>query len=228
MRSPTRFLLAALGVTSLVVSPLAAQDDYPANWSASAVASTLGLGAELTGRANPIVGLRGGYFLFGLNRDDVIEGIRYQLKPRLRNGTVMIDLHPGGGIFRLSGGLVFNSSRVDATGLFDGPVEIGGDVYTPAEVGELKGKASYKKSTMPYAGIGVAGNGRFSITVDLGVAFSGYPRVRLSADSPLTGPELEALEQSLAAEEAQIQQEIESRSWAKYYPVFSIGFKVRF
>jgi hypothetical protein len=38
----------------------------------------------------------------------------------------------------------------------------------------------------------------------------------------------DALEQSLAQEETQIQQDIESRWWAKFYPVFSLGFKLRF
>lgn len=219
-------LLASLFLL-LQAAPATAQD-YPSSWSAAAVASTLGFGAELTGRANPVIGLRGGYFLFGNTHDEEIEDIRYELKSRLRNGTVMLDLHPGGGIFRLSGGLVFSSSHVDATGLLDGPVEIGGEIYTPAEVGTLTGKAKYGKTTMPYVGIGVASTARFTVTADLGIAFSGYPRVRLGADSPLTGAELEALEQSLAAEEADIQQEIESHWWAKYYPVLSIGFKLRF
>jgi hypothetical protein len=140
----------------------------------------------------------------------------------------MLDLHPGGRAFRLSGGLLFNSSRVDATGLLDGPVAIGDSMYQSADVGQLSGLVKYKKTTMPYFGIGVASDARFTITVDAGIGFSGYPRVSLSADSPLTGAEREALDQSLVQEQAQIQQDIESEWWAKFYPVFSIGFKLRF
>lgn len=227
--TPWRIILAGLLAGLPAAAPLAAQQPTePSLWSVSAVVSTLGLGAEFTGRANPIVGLRGGYFLFGLNRDDVVQGIDYRLKPRLRNGTVMLDLHPGGRAFRLSGGLLFNSSHVDATGVLDGPVTIGDSVYQPADVGQLTGLAKYKKTTMPYVGIGVASDAQFTITVDAGIGFSGYPRVRLSADSPLTGAEREALDQSLAQEQAQIQKDIESQWWAKFYPVFSIGFKLRF
>jgi hypothetical protein len=224
-----RAFLAVLLAGLTGASTLAAQQPTePSLWYVSAVVSTLGLGAEFTGRANPIVGLRGGYFLFGLNRDDVVQGVSYQLKPRLRNGTVMIDLHPGGKAFRLSGGFLFNSSRVDAAGVLDGPVTIGDSVYQPADIGQLTGLAKYKKKAMPYFGIGVASDARFTITVDAGVGLSGYPKISLTADSPLTGAEREALDQSLAQEEAQIQQDIESRWWAKFYPVFSIGFKLRF
>lgn len=221
-------LLAVAAFSAGHPVPVAAQDDYPGSWSGAVVLSTLGIGGELSGRANPVIGLRGGYFLLGSTHRDEIKGIRYRLKPRLRNGTVMLDLHPGGGVFRLSGGLVFSNSHVDATGLLDGPVDIGGDQYAPEDVGTLFGKAEYGKTTMPYVGIGVAGNTRFTYTVDLGIVFSGYPRVRLRADSPLTGPEREAFEQNLGREEAQIQQDIESQWWAKFYPVFSIGFKLRF
>lgn len=227
--TPWRIILAGLLAGLPAAATLAAQQPTePSLWSVSAVVSTLGLGAEFTGRANPIVGLRGGYFLFGLNRDDVVQGIDYRLKPRLRNGTVMLDLHPGGRAFRLSGGFLFNRSRVDATGVLDGPVTIGGSVYQPGEVGQLDGLVKYRKTTMPYLGIGVASDARFTITVDAGIGFSGYPRVRLRADSPLTGPERDALDSSLAAEEAEIQQEIEDHSWTKYYPVLAIGFKFRF
>jgi len=224
-----RAALATLLPCLAGAATLAAQaPTEPSLWSVSAVVSTLGLGAEFTGRANPIVGLRGGYFLFGLSHDDVVQGISYQLEPRLRNGTVMLDLHPGGKAFRLSGGFLFSSSHVDATGVLDGPVTIGNSVYQPSDVGQLTGEARYTKTAMPYFGIGVASDARFTITVDAGIGLSGYPKVSLSADSPLTGPEREALDQSLAQEEAQIQQDIESRWWAKFYPVFSIGFKLRF
>jgi hypothetical protein len=227
--TPWRVALAALlACVPGATTAAAQQPTEPSLWSVSAVVSTLGLGAEFTGRANPIVGLRGGYFMFGLNRDDVVQGISYQLNPRLRNGTVMLDLHPGGKAFRISGGFLFNNSRVSAAGVLDGPVAIGDSVYQPTDVGQLTGLAKYTKKTMPYFGIGVASDARFTITVDAGLGFSGYPKVSLKADSPLTGPEREAFEQNLGQEEAQIQQEIESQWWAKFYPVFSIGFKLRF
>jgi hypothetical protein len=203
-------------------------DDGRSLWAGALVVSSLGLGPEFSGRSSPIIGLRGGYFLFGFSHHREIQGIAYDLKPRLRNGTIMLDLFPGGGLFRVSGGVIFSSSRVDAKGVLAGPVTIGDRIYQPADVGDLNGKATYEHGVIPYAGIGFSSQARFTVTVDLGVGFSGYPRVELTADSPLTGTELQQLEASVAQEQAQIQQEIESHGWAKFYPVVSLGFKFRF
>jgi hypothetical protein len=206
----------------------AQSSDEESLWYGAVVASTLGLGVELSGRSNPVVGLRGGYFLFGMSRSSTISGINYDLKPRLRNGTLMLDLFPGGKVFRVSGGVIFSGTKVGATGQLSGPVQIGDQIYPSAAVGSLTGEASYQHGIIPYAGIGFSSTAKFTVTFDLGVGFSGYPQVRLSADSPLTGTALEQLQQSVAAEQAQAQAEVESHSWAKYYPVISIGFKFRF
>jgi hypothetical protein len=220
-RRPTALFLLGLA------SPLAAQEDEGPRWAISAVASTLGLGGELTGRANPIVGIRGGYYLFGWSTTDAVEGITYDLKPKLRNGTALLDLYPGGGWFRLSGGIVYGSPEVKAVGQLTGPVEIGGTTYPPAAVGTLSGRAYYTRGIRPYAGIGIASNARFTVTFDVGVVFTGHPSVDLSADSPLTGSALQQLEADVAAEEAQVEADIRSKTWAKYYPVVSLGVKVR-
>lgn len=206
----------------------AQSSDEGSLWSGAVVASTLGLGVELSGRSNPVVGLRGGYFLFAMSRSSTVSGIDYDLNPRLRNGTLMLDLFPGGKIFRVSGGVIFSGTKVGATGQLNGPVQIGGQIYPAAAVGSLTGEASYKHGVIPYAGIGFSSTAKFTVTFDLGVGFSGYPQVRLSADSPLTGSALEQLQQSVAEEQAQAQAEVESHSWAKYYPVISVGFKFRF
>jgi len=207
--------------------PLAAQDDEGPRWSIAAVASTLGLGGELSGRANPIVGIRGGYYLFGWSTTDEIEGISYDLKPKLRNGTALLDLYPGGGWFRLSGGVVYGGTEVKAVGQLSGPVTIGSTTYPAAAVGALNGRAYYTNGIRPYAGIGIASSARITVTFDVGVVFSGYPVVDLTADSPLTGDALTQLEQNLQAEEEQIEAEIRTRTWAKFYPAVSLGVKFR-
>lgn len=233
IRSRLALLLAILLLGATVPaagqkSARAEPDDGRSLWSGALVISSLGIGAEVSGRSNPVIGLRGGYFLFGLSRHREIQGISYDVTPKLRNGTVMLDVFPRGGLFRVSGGVIFSSSRVDAKGVLAGPVTIGSETYQPAEVGDLNGKADYPHGIIPYAGVGLSSQARFTVTVDLGIGFSGYPRVELTANSPLTGTELQQLEASLAQEQAQIQQGIESHSWAKFYPVVSLGFKFRF
>ncbi|MEZ4456249.1 MAG: hypothetical protein R2882_06825 [Gemmatimonadales bacterium] len=152
----------------------------------------------------------------------------YDLHPRLRNITALADLHPFGNAFRLTGGLVFWDSRVDAEGTLKTAVELGNNTYQPAEVGALIGRADYANSVVPMFGLGFAGRGRFAITFDLGVVVTGRPTVDLSVDSPLSGAALAQLASDVAAEELEIRNAIEDEPLAKFYPVISLGFRLRF
>jgi hypothetical protein len=191
------------------------------------VASTFGFGGELSVRLSQSVGLRGGYYLFSMTHSSDIEQIRYHLRPRLRHGAVALDLHPFHGWLRLTAGAVLSGSRADGRAVLNQPVEIGGRTYQPEEVGALLARAEYRRAVMPYAALGVAGAGRVTPTFDVGVAFSGYPDVRLTVHSPLSGAERAELEANVAREEASLRQSIRERSWARFYPVVAIGLKVR-
>jgi len=81
---------------------------------------------------------------------------------------------------------------------------------------------------VPYAGFGFSGRGRVSLLFDVGIAFSGYPRVALTGASNLTGPAKTAFDQNVQQEIQNIQNDIESRSYLKYYPVVSLGLRLGF
>lgn len=218
-------LVALLGVTAAALAvPIHLAGQSPA---VSAVASTFGFGGEVSFRLSRSFGVRGGYYMFSMDRSSDIEEVRYDLSPRFRNGAVALDVHPFGGAFRLSAGAVVSGSRADGRAVLNQPVEIGGRTYQPEDVGELLARAKYDRGVMPFLGLGVAGNGRVSPTFDVGVAFSGYPDVRLTVNSPLTGAERAELDASVAQEEAQIRASIRERSWTRYYPVVALGIKLR-
>lgn len=216
-------LLRAVLLAAVLAPPLAAQE-----WAITPQVSTLGLGAEVSYRLRSPVGFRAGYLLLDFSREDDIEGIVYQVSPALRHARLGVDFYPLGSGFRLSGGLVHNRSRVDGVGVLDQPVTVGGQTYQPDEVGELIGLAHYDDDWMPWVGLGVAGGGRISVTFDMGVIFAGHPAVQLRAQGgTLSGSEQAILDQNVAAEQAELQQAINDEKLAQYYPIISLGLKIR-
>ncbi len=204
-------------------SPVAAQ-----RATVSALASTLGLGGEVEFRPSASVGLRAGYLQFGLSRVDQVEGIQYDLRPQLQNVQLGLDLHPFGNGLRLSGGLLYARSHADGVAILTGPVDVGGTTYQPSEVGSLVGELRYRRRWMPWAGFGVAGGGRVSVSFDVGIVAAGHPEVALRSEGgSLSGPEQVVLNQNIAAEQAEVQRAIDAEPLAKYLPIVSLGLRFR-
>jgi hypothetical protein len=217
-----RSALAALGLLVGVGSAASAQVGI------SVRAGTLGVGGELSLRPSRYVGLRVGGNYFTATRSATIEGISYQLQPKLKSGTAIVDLHPLGGSFHLSGGLVRNQNQGTVLAQLSGPVTIGPQTYQPAEVGSLSGLVQYQDRYAPYAGLGFGGRGRVSFLFDVGLVFSGFPQVSLTSGTSLTGPAKVVFDQNVLQEVQEIQTEIESRTYLKYTPVVSLGLRVGF
>jgi hypothetical protein len=216
-------LLRILVLLTGLAAPLASQE-----LAITPLASTLGLGAELSYRLRSPVAFRAGYLLLDFSREDDIEGIVYRVSPALRHARLGVDFYPLGSGFRLSGGLVHNRSRVDGVGVLDQPVTVGGQTYQPEGVGELIGLAHYDNDWMPWIGLGVAGGGRIAVTFDVGVVFAGHPAVQLRTQGgTLSGSEQAILDQNVAVEQAELQQAINDEKLAKYYPIISLGLKIR-
>jgi hypothetical protein len=189
--------------------------------------STLGAGLEASYRVNRMVGLRAGVNRLSFTRDATIENIDYRANPRFRNATFILDLHPTGGAFHLSGGLLVNDNEGRLVARLNEDVEIGGQTYTPDEVGSLVGTVDFRK-TAPYIGLGFAGRGRVSILFDLGVGMTGTPRVDLIGETPLTGAEKAQFDARVAQELAEVRAEIEDKSYLKFHPVVSLGIRIGF
>ena len=218
------FRRAGLGVfAALVVLPagLAAQ------FGLAIRGSTLGIGLEASYRVNRLLGVRAGGNYFEFSRDATIEDIEYTARPHFENGTVMLDLFPMGGAFHISGGLMLNRNEGVLDARLNQNIEIGGETYTPDQIGSLTATVDFKK-TAPYLGIGFAGQGRVAFLFDLGVGFTGTPRINLAGTTPLTGPEKAAFDAQVAQEEQDLRADIEDKSYLKYHPVVALGLKIRF
>ena len=193
----------------------------------AARASTLGLGAELSFRAGRNVGFRLGGNYLEFTRDETIEDIDYRVTPHFENGTAILDVHPFGGSFHLSGGILLNYNEGALVATLNQNIDIGGQTYTPEQVGSLTGTVAFNK-TAPYLGVGFAGRSRIAFLFDLGVGFTGTPQVDLIGDTNLTGPAKAEFDANVEQERQEVQAEVAKRKYLRYHPVLALGIKVGF
>lgn len=189
--------------------------------------STLGIGLEASYRVNRNFGVRAGGNYFEFSKNATIENIDYTATPHFESGTLILDLYPMGGSFHLSGGMLLNRNEGRLDARLNQNIDIGGRTYTPDQVGSLVGSVDFKK-TAPYLGFGFAGRGRISILFDLGVGFTGTPRVDLIGQTPLTGAEKAEFDARVAQELAEVRADIEDKAYLKLHPVLSLGIRVGF
>ncbi|MGN6671094.1 MAG: hypothetical protein ACTHJ4_06115, partial [Candidatus Nucleicultricaceae bacterium] len=151
--------------------------------------------------------------------------IHWSGKLNLFTVGAMADYHPFQNGFRLSAGIMYNGNKFDLSATPAQNVTINGTVYTPAQVGTMKGTLDFRKIA-PYIGFGYDGaltsNGALSFNAEVGVLFQGSPRASVSA-SGLLGAQ-QALLNNIKAEA----QHATNKGWVRYYPVVSVGFKYRF
>ena len=221
MRPQYPKLAAILGLSLCVVLPKA----LPAQLGLAVRGSTLGIGLEASYRVNRNLGVRAGGNYFEFSKDATIENIDYTATPHFESGTLILDVYPMGGSFHLSGGMLLNGNEGRLDARLNQNIDIGGRTYTPDQVGSLVGRVDFKK-TAPYLGLGFAGRGRISILFDLGVGFTGTPRIDLIGQTPLTGAEKAEFDARVAQELAEVRADIEDKSYLKLHPVLSFGIRV--
>jgi hypothetical protein len=199
-------------------------------------AGSLGLGLELTVGLSPQWNARLGANGFNYTDDRRRAGhLEYDATAKLRTGTALLDWHPGGHGFRLSGGLVYNDTHIDGTSLApaSGNYDIGGVMVPVSLVGTLSGRIDFDR-VVPYAGLGwgnAVGPGRkVGFFLDAGAIFQGKGKVTLTpnipAGSPLNNPTARAaLDILLREEESNVQKDVADYT---VYPVVSIGLTYRF
>lgn len=192
-------------------------------------ASTLGAGAEVIIRPTRALALRGTGNLLSFTREEEVEGIRYDLEPRLRSFGASADFYPFGSVLYLSGGVLLNDNTASAVAVNDGTITIGNQTYTSDQIQELRGDLEWDRTLAPWAGFGLATGGRIGIAFEAGIVFSGTPIVTLSGTTSLTGPERQEFDDAVAAEQAEVRAWIDDNSrWTKYYPVVAFGIRVAF
>lgn len=232
MRDDHSKTMQAVLLFAFVLLPAAAFADV----GLAGTAGTLGAGVELTAGISPRLNARFGLHGYQYSERREASDIEYDGEANLRTLTGLLDFHPGGRGFRLTGGLVYNATEIEGESLppASGVYDIGGVPVPAAILGTLDGVIEFDP-VVPYAGLGwgnaVGPGNRIGFALDLGVMFQGKGEVTLTPDIPEGSPinsvpgAREALQVLLDREEREIEEDI-----ADYdlYPVVSIGISYRF
>lgn len=211
--------------TVLVLALMASATAIAGNdFGAGLKAGTLGIGLEGTWRPLPYFDLRLGTNLFDYDEDGSRSGVDYDSTLNLESYYATANFRFPLSPFRVTAGVYANGNELNLTSRDSSSFNIGGQIYTAADVGRLSSTASFKR-TAPYVGIGYdfSAFGKVGINFDLGVLWQGEPEVTLTANGLLaTDPTF------LAALETERQELLDSVNDFKAWPVISLGFVFNF
>lgn len=155
-----------------------------------------------------------------LDRSLEVDGIDYELNAKLKMPHILLDYHPFGNGFYLSGGLVRNGSTLDGLATLSESIEVGGYRVGPNEVGSLRGLIKYDE-TVPYVGLGWRSGMQKALAwqFELGVSGMSGPSISLVEEGSNFVPQA-----NLDAEVESMQKDLESG----VYPHLRIGIQYRF
>jgi hypothetical protein len=185
---------------------------------------TLGVGGEAAVELGERVVVRGGVGFMPLEPTATLDDIEVTLAlPDWYN--VGLDFYLNGAI-RLGGGVLFKSDEPSLAGEFTTAQDIGGQTFTPQEIGTLTGVFD-SRNQVPYVLIGFGKHTApgFGLFLDLGVAFLGEPDVRLDAVNGTLDPDTNAqFRAALDAEAADFEAEV--GTYLKLWPILSVGLRI--
>ena len=192
---------------------------------ASIHVGTLGLGGRATMRLTDQINIRGGVDFVPVSIQIAEADIEVEMAFPTPAATVVFDLHPGGGGFRLSAGALFFGRIPGFEGRPKDEVEFGDGEYAAAQVGTLRGSLGTRRFA-PYVGLGwgnALGAG-YSFTFDLGVALHGTPDFSFEATGPVSSdPQFRA---DLRAEAEEVNDDLPGV--AAIYPILHLGISRSF
>jgi hypothetical protein len=188
--SVKRYILPLVAI-ALVAMSAAATDAHAQvpTLQLGARGSTLGLGPELTVGITRWIGVRSSYHALNFTRDFSSASANYSANPNFKGFDAFIDLHPFGGHFRLTGGLVSHTAALNLIGTPKaGTITVNDVDYPTSMAGDVVGKVTLPKQAQ-YAGLGfepnLFGRSRFGIAFDIGALHQKVPTTTLSATGPL-------------------------------------------
>ena len=194
----------------------------------AAKAGTTGIGADLTVGLARSLNLRLGAQAYTRSETRTEQEIEYDAKLELVSGEILLDVHPGGRGFRISGGAIVNGNAVTAVSSEDAVYTINGVPYPVGLVGRLRGRVD-TNDVAPYLGIGwgnaVAPGGPWRFALDVGAFYQGKPKVSLTAEPLIPALLPPRFEQDLEAERQEIEDDLDSYT---VYPVVALGVSYRF
>ncbi len=219
-----RAVVAAIAVVALVCSTWASAQPVAFQ------AGTTGLGIEVGAGLSDHIGIRASYGAGSVPYSITRSGIRYDSRAKPRVGLLNLDVHPFGGVFRLSAGLAYNGTRIEGTAdTSSGTIVLNNVTYNTSEIGTVEGEVHFA-NWAPYLGLGwgsaAKGSTGFFFTSDFGAVYSPATGSVTGNCAPFLAPPVCAsLQSDLRAEADAFRREVETY---KFYPVIRIGLGYRF
>jgi len=217
-KSPGRLQLVLLCVGMSLVALPARAVDYGVSAGVGTLGAGLGVTFGVTERLNTRIGF--GYF----SEDDLDfeeSGVTYVGEVTVGGVYGLLDFHPTGGGFRVSGGLVLNNNELTGESTVTSNIPIGGGFYT---VDRLSATANFD-DVAPYIGIGWGNAARskpgWGFSFDLGVMIQGDVNVALQAEGGDANDP--AFQDDLRREEEALANELEEYINIDVFPVVALG-----
>lgn len=215
-------MAGAIAAFALTATATAAQ-----NLAVGVNVGTPGIGVQAQYQVSPMFVVRGAVDGLSFSRDEDYSDINYNGKVKEFTGGLFADLHPGGSSFFVSGGAYFGRRKIELDALPTAPVDIGGQTFTPAQVGRLDGSAKLS-DVQPFVGLGFDNtfttSGSWGFRGLVGVAFSKKPDVNLTASGGLLSND-PTFQARLQQEEDDAQDDADS---FRYFPVVQLGVTRKF
>lgn len=213
-----KLLLFIMLVFSLSLTTIIAQD-----WAIAVKASTLGGNIELYRSFGKQFNAHVGFNYFGLKQElEEKDDYTADADIGLMSISALGDYFPfPSSTFRITAGLYFNLNEIDAILTPVKSYEVGGDIYTPDDLGTLDANIKFNL-VAPYIGLGfgnpTGGESGFGYSFDIGSMYQGGSIVALTAKGLL---------EPSAAEDQKKRIE-DNLNWFKWYPVVSLGLTYKF
>ena len=224
----TRTTLIALSLLACTAGVAEAQSRHPRSPITAALnAGTIGVGAEVKLNLGPVFAVRGGVDTLGYDFDESYGDVDYGGRFDFDTVSGAVDLHPFLNGWFVSGGVYVGERTIDLNGTPSAPVEIGGQTFTPAQVGTLSGRVKLS-DTAPFVGVGYDDSfyreGRWGFRGLVGVAWSQEPQVGLTSEGGTLSND-PAFRARLEQEAREIQEDAEDKA---FFPVVQLGLTARF
>lgn len=195
---------------------LAAQSGMALTIQAGTLGAELGFVKNLNPKLNARLGVA--FMTYSYSGDTGGEDpVAYEVDMNLFSAGLLVDYHPFENFFRLTGGLVFNNNIFEASAEAVNTYEYDESTYTPEEIGKLTGEMKPGLPISPYVGLGignpVSSDKKLGFYMDLGILYTGSPKVTLDADE-------NTMIYPSADQDEQVEEDL---SGIQIYPVLEIG-----
>lgn len=222
-----KFVIAATCLTALTF-----QGAAQAQVGVTASVSTIGFGLHASIPLKDAAwNARFGVNALSQSIEESTDDVNYDFKLKVAMVDALVDYFPMNGGFRVTGGIVYNGNKFEASGRpnGNGTYTFNDNTYPASSVGSVNADVTFNK-VAPYLGIGwgnaVAADKGWGFSSDVGVVFQGKPKSALSNSGCTAGAAVcNRLATDIQAENRSLQAEMDD---FKLLPVVRIGVSYKF